>query len=172
MRRPDEPWHGLDTDTVVRRLESSRDGLSEQAAFDRCKQYGHNVLEEQEGVSALALILKQLRSPLIYLLAGAAVVSVIPGHYADAAVIGAIIILNTLLGFVQEFRAEQALESLRKMASPHARVLRDGDVRTVDAADVVPGDVLVLETGDRIAADARVISSDDLEVDEAILTGE
>ncbi|MFW5718583.1 MAG: cation-translocating P-type ATPase, partial [Spirochaetota bacterium] len=161
-----------DADTAVERLESSREGLSEQSAFERCERYGHNVLEEQEGVSALSLILKQLRSPLIYLLAGAAVVSVIPGHYADAAVIGAVIILNTLLGFVQEFRAEQALDSLRRMASPHARVLREGDVHTVDAADVVPGDILVLETGDRVAADARVVSSDDLEVDEALLTGE
>ncbi len=171
-RVPEEVWHALDADSAVERLESSREGLSEQAAFDRCERYGRNVLEEQEGVSALSLILKQLKSPLIYLLAGAAVVSIIPGHYADAAVIGAVIVLNTLLGFVQEFRAEQALESLRKMASPHARVLREGDVHTVDAVDIVPGDILVLETGDRIAADARVLSSDDLEVDEAVLTGE
>ncbi|MFW5684781.1 MAG: HAD-IC family P-type ATPase, partial [Spirochaetota bacterium] len=171
-RVPSQHWHAMDADTVVERLESGREGLSEQSAFERCERYGHNVLEEQEGVSALSLILRQLRSPLIYLLAGAAVVSVIPGHYADAAVIGAVIILNTLLGFVQEFRAEQALDSLRRMASPHARVLREGDVHTVDAADVVPGDILVLETGDRVAADARVVSSDDLEVDEALLTGE
>ena len=167
-----ENWHALDISQAMDRIGSSREGISEQSADERRERYGRNVLEEQKGVSPFTLILKQLKSPLIYLLVGAAVVSVIPGHYADAVVIGAVIVLNTLLGFFQEYRAEQALESLRKMTSPSARVLRDGGVRTIEAADVVPGDVLVLETGDRIAADARIIASDDLEVDEAILTGE
>ena len=167
-----ESWHALEIDETIELLGSSRSGISEQSAHERRERYGANVLEEQEGVSPLKLILKQLKSPLIYLLAGAAVVSVIPGHYADAAVIGAVILLNTILGFFQEYRAERALESLRKMASPNARVLREENVRVVEAADVVPGDVLVLETGDRIAADARIIASDDLEVDESALTGE
>ena len=167
-----EQWHALDSSEVIRRLSSSSEGISEQSAHDRRLRHGRNLLEEEGGVNPFALILKQLKSPLIYLLAGAAIISVIPGHYADAAVIGAVIVLNTILGFVQEFRAERALESLRKMTSPSARVSREGTVHTIEAADIVPGDVLVLETGDGIAADARIISSDDLEVDEAVLTGE
>jgi len=168
----DKTWHALQHSEALEYLESTQSGLSEQSAHDRRSLYGANVLEEREGVSPVTIVLKQLKSPLIYLLAGAAIVSIIPGHYIDAAVIAAVIILNTILGFVQEYRAEQALDSLRKIASPNARVLRDENVTVVDAAEVVPGDILVLETGDRIAADARMISSEDLEIDESVLTGE
>ncbi len=168
----DKAWHALESSEVLEHLESSPSGLSEQSAHDRRGIYGRNVLEEREGVSPLKIILKQLKSPLIYLLAGAAVVSLIPGHYVDAAVIAAVIILNTVLGFAQEYRAEQALDSLRKISSPNAKVLRNENVTVIEAAEVVPGDILVLAAGDRIAADARMISSGDLEVDESVLTGE
>ena len=168
----EKSWYAFECSEVLEQLESSRSGLSEQSARDRRGRYGRNVLEEREGVSPIKIILKQLKSPLIYLLVGAGLVSLIPGHYIDAAVIAAVIILNTILGFIQEYRAEQALDSLRKIASPNARILRDENVTVVEAAEVVPGDILVLETGDRIAADARIISSEDLEVDESILTGE
>ncbi|NLD05632.1 MAG: HAD-IC family P-type ATPase, partial [Synergistaceae bacterium] len=114
----------------------------------------------------------QVQNPLIYLLAGAAALSLFVGHAIDAAVIAGIIVLNTLLGFFQEWRAEGALDALRRMTSPHARVLRDGSPKEIDASMVVPGDILILETGNRVAATARVTWSEELEIDESALTGE
>jgi len=113
-----------------------------------------------------------VRNPLIYLLAGAALLSLPVGHGVDALVIAGVVVPNSLLGFVQEWRAEEALAALREMAAPHARVLRDGRSTQIDAAHAAPGDVLLLETGDSVAADARLLSGDDLQVDESALTGE
>ena len=109
---------------------------------------------------------------MVYLLGGAGVVSLLAGKVFDAVVILLIVIANVIIGVFQEYRAEAALDALRKLSSPRARVLRDGEVRVVDAATVVPGDVLALETGDRVAADARLITESDLRVDESALTGE
>ena len=166
------PWHARPGAQVVEALESDAAGLSEQQAAQRLERGGANLLAAEEGASPARLLLKQLKSPLIYVLAGAAAVSLIPGKYLDAGVIGAVIILNTLMGFLQEFRAEKALESLRRMTAPKARVLRGGEARSIEAARLVPGDVLVLETGDRVAADVRLIEAGDLEIDESVLTGE
>ncbi len=165
-------WHALGADEVYRALSTDENGISPGAADDLLERHGPNALTTRKNAGAAELLFKQLKSPLIYLLAAAAVVSSLTSHYADAAVIGAVILLNTALGFFQEYKAEKALESLRKMTSPRARVLRDGKAMTIDAAEIVPGDVLVLETGDSVAADARVVVSGDLEVDESILTGE
>jgi Ca2+-transporting ATPase len=117
-------------------------------------------------------VAKQLKSPLIYMLVAAAVLSALAQHYADAVVVAAVLVLNTIIGVSQEWRAEKALEALRSMSAPRARVVRGGNVEVVVADEVVPGDVLVLETGDRVAADARVVHSSDLRVDESALTGE
>jgi Ca2+-transporting ATPase len=120
----------------------------------------------------LRLLVRQVHNPLIYLLIGAAVLSFGIGHRVDSAVIVGVVILNSLLGFFQEWRAEGALNALRRMAAHHARVVRDGKTLEVEAADVVPGDVLALETGDWVAADARMLSGDHLTSDESALTGE
>ena len=165
-------WHALTGDEALERLEADAAGLSAEEQRARLERFGTNVLTAEESSSPWRLILHQLKSPLIYVLAAAAAVSVIPGKYLDAAVIGAVIILNTLMGFFQEYRAEKALESLRRMTAPKARILRGGEPRTVDAAEVVPGDILLLETGDRLAADVRLLQADDLEIDESALTGE
>ena len=167
-----QTWHAQRIDELYERLGTGPEGLSADSARERLAEHGPNALEAEGGVTPLAIVLKQLRSPLIYLLAGAALVSLLTSHYADAVVIAAVIVLNTVLGFVQEYRAEQALESLRKMTNPRAQVVRAGEEIQIDAAEVVPGDILVLETGDRVAADARIIRCDDLEIDESILTGE
>ncbi|MFP4115456.1 MAG: HAD-IC family P-type ATPase, partial [Spirochaetales bacterium] len=168
----DATWHGISVDECLDTLDTGPDGLSEEEARARVQRIGKNELRGEEGTSVLALLLRQLQSPLIYLLVGAAAVSVIPGHYTDAAVIVAVIVINTALGFLQEYKAEQALASLKRLAAPRARVKRDGEVEVIEAAFVVPGDILVIESGDRVPADARLISSRDVRVDESMLTGE
>jgi P-type Ca2+ transporter type 2C len=165
-------WHTLDEDELFERLESSKEGLSGEEAKQRFAKTGPHSLEAEEGTSPLKLLARQVHNPLIYLLAGAAVLSLFVGHRVDAAVIAGVIVLNSLLGFFQEWRAEGALEALREMAAPHARVLRAGNPADIEADQVVPGDVLLLETGDRVAADARLISGDNLRLDESALTGE
>jgi Ca2+-transporting ATPase len=165
-------WHALEAKEVFKLLETSEEGLTSKEAKRRLEEVGPNSLEVEEGVGPLRLLLRQVHNPLIYLLAGAAVLSLLVDHEVDAAVIAGVIILNTLLGFIQEWRAEGALAALRRMASPHARGLRDGGKQDLEAVDVVPGDILILETGDRVAAGARVIWSEDLQVDESALTGE
>ena len=165
-------WHFFSADEVLERQESSASGLSVEEAARRLEEYGPNALSAEGGVSILELVLKQLKSPLIYLLVAASLISLWADHYVDAAVIAAIIIINTLIGVSQEWRAEKTLEALRKMAAPRARVLRDGDAEMVPAAEVVVGDILLLETGDRVAADARLLDTTELQIDESALTGE
>jgi Ca2+-transporting ATPase len=168
----DSHWHAMDAQEVLKRLEVSEDGLSEAQAGQRLEETGPNTLEVEEGTGPFRLLLRQVHNPLIYLLAGAAILSLLVDHAVDAAVITGVIVLNTLLGFIQEWRAEGALAALRRMASPHARVVRDGNPKDVDASEVVQGDILILETGDRVAAGARLIWAEELQVDESALTGE
>jgi Ca2+-transporting ATPase len=165
-------WHAMEPDEALKKLDSARDGLGEDHAEQRLEEAGPNSLEAEEGFNPIRLLARQVHNPLIYLLAGAAVLSLLVGHSVDAAVIAGVIVLNTLLGFTQEWRAEGALDALRQMAAPHARVLRNGQPAEIEATHVVPGDVLVIETGDRVAADARLLSCDNLQVDESALTGE
>jgi P-type Ca2+ transporter type 2C len=169
---PNSHWHAMEAEEALKHLDVSEDGLSDARAKERLEEAGPNTLEVEEGVGPLRLLLRQVHNPLIYLLAGAAVLSLMVGHEVDAVVIAGVIVLNSLLGFVQEWRAEGALAALRRMASPRANVLREGKPADVDAVEVVPGDILILETGDRVAAGARVIRSEDLQVDESALTGE
>jgi Ca2+-transporting ATPase len=165
-------WHAMDPEQVFERLDSVADGLNEAKAKERREIAGPNSLAAEDGVSPWRLLARQVHNPLIYLLIGAAVLSFVIGHRVDAAVIAGVIVLNTLLGFFQEWRAEGALNALRKMAAHHARVLRDGHPVGIEASEVVPGDVLVLETGDWVAADARMVSGEQLKTDESALTGE
>ncbi len=166
------PWHTINTEEILRRTESSDRGLSQEQARQRWETVGPNELKAEAVAGPWRLIAHQINNPLIYLLMGAAALSLIAGKSLDAAVIVGVILLNTALGFVQEWRAEGALAALRRMAAPHARLLRAGETVKVDAHDVVPGDILFLETGDRIPADARLLSLRELRVDESALTGE
>jgi len=168
----DNYWHALDAQETLRRLEVSEDGLSDAQARQRLEETGPNSLEVEEGIGPLRMLIRQIHNPLIYLLAGASVLSVVVGHEIDAAVIAGVIVLNSLLGFIQEWRSEGALSALRRMASLHATVLREGKPLEIEARDVVPGDVLILEIGDRVAAGGRVLWTEDLQVDESALTGE
>jgi Ca2+-transporting ATPase len=162
----------METKSVFELLDSGENGLEDAQAKQRMGKAGPNSLDVEAGVSPLRLLARQVHNPLIYLLLGAAVLSFVIGHRVDAGVIVGVVVLNTLLGFFQEWRAEGALNALREMSAHHARVLRNGKPLEIDAAQVVPGDVLALETGDRVAADARMLSGDNLHVDESALTGE
>ncbi len=170
--RQSTPWHSFTLEQVFEQLDSSETGLDEKTASDRLEEHGPNTLSAEGGVSIAGLVIKQLSSPLIYLLIAAALISVWADHLIDAAVITAVIVLNTLIGVSQEWRAEKTLDALRKMAAPRARVIRAGEVEVVNAEDIVVGDILLLEAGDRVAADVRFTDINELRIDESALTGE
>jgi len=165
-------WHSLPIEKVFELLGSSPEGLSEEEARRRLERYGPNVIEEEKRRSPVRLFIDQFINPLILLLLAATALSLAIGEVLDAATIIAIVVASTVLGFFQEYRAEKAVEALKKMTAPTARVIREGSEKTISAAEVVPGDVLVLAAGDRVAADARVFEAVNLKVDESMLTGE
>ncbi|MEE8434444.1 MAG: HAD-IC family P-type ATPase [bacterium] len=170
---PATPWHCLPPDAALAQLEVVRDqGLSAQVAARRLEIHGPNKLAEQPSVSPLALLLDQFKSFLILLLFGASLLAALIGHYRDAVVIIAVTLINSVLGFYQEYQAEKSLLALKRMLALRPQVLRDGEVVEIPAEDLVPGDIVSLNTGDRIAADGRLIEHHGLEVDESALTGE
>src|SRR5688500_3524873 len=142
-------------------------GLTTAEATERLGAHGPNVVTREQTSSPFSVLLRQFASPLIWLLLVAAVISARFGDLADGIAIGAIVALNTLVGFVQEYKAERAVMALRGLSAPHARVLRDGHAAEVSATDVVPGDVLLLEAGDVVAADAGVVDAQRLLAKEA-----
>ena len=168
----DVPWHALDVEALYQRSGSGERGLDTDEIDHRIERYGANTLAAGAGPSLASVILHHIHQPLIYLLLAAALVSFVTGHAVDGSVILAVVALNTLIGVAQEWKADKALDALRDMAAPHARVLRGGHVVDVVAERVVPGDILILETGDRVAADARVLEATELRANESALTGE
>ena len=172
-------WYDRPVDDVFDDLDSGREGLDEATAGRRLEAHGPNRLAEGESASALALFLSQFREALVYLLVVAAALSLavglLPGSepsYVDAGLILLILLANGVFGFVQDYRAERSMAALREMAAPDATVVREGEERTIPATEVVPGDVVVLSAGDAVPADARVVESQALSVDESALTGE
>lgn len=147
-------------------------GLTSQKASKLQKIYGLNQLPQKQKTSALKVFIKQLQNPLAYLLTGAIVLSFVIGDKLDGILIGAILILNTILGFWQEYKASRELEALKKLEVEYARVVRDGKQIEISSTFLVPGDLVILESGDRIPADGQIIESYSLQVNEAILTGE
>jgi Ca2+-transporting ATPase len=150
----------------------SRRGLSAGAAAAALQAAGPNEIPHQAGPTRLRILAGQFASPLIWLLLAACLVSAALGELADAIAVGAIVVVNALVGFLQESRAEKALSALRSLTAPRARVIRDGHTTMLPAAEVVPGDLLVLEAGDVVAADAHLLEAHALSVNEAALTGE
>jgi magnesium-transporting ATPase (P-type) len=172
-RMVDAVWHTLTLEETLARLESSAErGLSPQEAGRRLEVFGPNRLPEEERESALIRFLKQFHNVLIYILMVAAVVTALLGEWIDTAVIAAVVLVNAIIGYIQEGKAEQALEGIRRMLSLEAAVVRDGRRRTVPAEELVPGDVVLLESGDRVPADLRVLTERNARVEEAALTGE
>ncbi|MBB1023653.1 cation-transporting P-type ATPase [Dietzia sp. DQ12-76] len=167
------PWHTLPTAEVVSRLGAGSNGLTRAEASRRLAVHGPNTLPVAAGVPAWRRVLRLLRDPMIMVLAVAAVVSaVISREWETPVVILLVVVLNTVLNYVQETRAEESLAALRDMAVPHSRVVRDGGEVEVDSADLVPGDVVVVESGDRVPADGRVLEASRFQVAESALTGE
>ena len=165
-------WHSLEKEEVLKKIGSSPKGLSRGEAVQRLQKFGYNELEERERVTPWEIFFNQFRDVFVIMLLVATAISVAIGETVDAATIAAIVVLNAVVGFVQEYRSEKAIEAMKKLTAPKARVLRDGKETVIPAKEVVPGDILLLEAGDRIAADARLLEIVELKANEAVLTGE
>ena len=166
------PWHALPPEQVFEQLESGTKGLTDEQARERLLRHGPNVLERHKGEGPLRLLWRQVNSPFIWVLIVSAVLAVVMGKVTDGLVVAAVVVLNTVIGFVQEFRASKAIEALSRMVPENATVVRHGDKRAVPAAELVPGDVVELASGDKVPADMRLVSSRNLQIEEAALTGE
>ena len=167
-----ENWPALPADAALRRFESSTTGLSDEDAALRLAQYGRNRLPSAKRRSVLLRFLLQFHNVLIYVLIGASVVSAVLGQWVDTGVIIAVVVINAAIGFIQEGRAEQAMDAVRRMLSLQATVMRNGHRLNVAAESVVPGDIVFLQSGDKVPADLRLIRVKTLQVQEAALTGE
>jgi len=182
----DLAWYSMKIEEVLRALQSTLKGLSDDEAQLRLRRFGYNELKKRKRVSSLQIFLSQFKNIFVILLLIAIIISIAIGWYeaqateahlaietfVDAIAIAMIVALNAVVGFVQEYRSEKAMEAMEKLTAPRARVLRDGKDIMIPAKEVAPGDILILETGDRVAADGRLLEAVDLSVDEAILTGE
>ncbi|MCH8494432.1 MAG: cation-transporting P-type ATPase [Balneolales bacterium] len=166
-------WHAIATEAVLNDLKSDGEkGLSKQEAEKRIDEYGPNEIPKGKQRTAFQRLIAQFHNVLIYVLIVAAVITALLGHWIDTWVILAVVVINAVIGYVQEGKAEKALDSIRNMLSLDAVVLRDGTKQTVPAEELVPGDIVLLSSGDKIPADLRIINARDFRVEEAPLTGE
>lgn len=172
QRTESDDWHLLSIDEVSGVLASSTEGLRFDEARERLARYGPNQLREGRKSSAWRRLLLQFHNPLIYVLLATAAVTGLLQHWVDTGVILGVVIINAIIGFVQESKAEKAIEALKQMLAPSAIALRNGKKASVSAADLVPGDVVLLQGGDKVPADLRVFRLKNLQIDEAQLTGE
>lgn len=168
----DVAWHAFDILTVESRLDARASGLTSDEVQKRLVRFGPNEVESDTAPSALVMLLNQVRSPLVIILAVAGVVTTALAEYSDAIVIGAVVILNTVVGYIQERQAEHSVQSLLHLVSPRARVIRAQEDHEIASRELVPGDVVLLESGARIPADLRLVTTSSLQVDESALTGE
>ena len=176
-------WQTKSVEETLRDLETNENGLTSGEAEARTKTYGYNELVEKKRITPLQILLNQFKDIFVLMLIAAIALSVIIGwyksggsdsfdEYVDALTIGAIVVLNAAVGFVQEYRSEKAIEAMKRLQAPRAHVLRDGKLTTIPAREVVPGDIVILEAGDHVPADAALIDATDLMTEEAALTGE
>lgn len=165
-------WHSDNSESVFTSLETSAEGLSNNEVSKRLLKYGANKLPDTQMRSPFMRFLSQFNNVLIYVLVLAGVITAGLGHWIDASVILGVVLINAVIGFIQEGKAENALRAIRQMLSPHAMVMRDGRQLTIDASDLVPGDIVILQSGDKVAADLRLFSLKGLQIQESALTGE
>ena len=165
-------WYQLEVNQIFAELNTSENGLTDAEAKERLKQVGPNTLAEAEKISRLQILLHQFKSPLIYILLIAAVVTAFLEEYKDTGVILAILLINAIVGYIQEYKAEKNVRALRSMVVARARVLRDGKEMEINGENVVPGDIVLLASGGRVPADIRLIKTIELRADESMLTGE
>jgi calcium-translocating P-type ATPase len=166
------PWHARPAADVLQGLATKREGLSSDEARSRLVRHGPNRLQATKGPSALALLVDQVTSPLMYALVASSAVAFALGEIEDGAVVLAVVVLNALIGFVQEFRAGRAIAALSELVAEPARVRRDGDWVELPAEEIVPGDVVAVSEGERVSADVRLLETQGLRTQEAALTGE
>ncbi len=159
-------------DHVLKRLETSVHGLTQQEAATRLENFGPNALPKGEPPGILKIFLHQFASPLIYVLLAAAVVSILIQEFSDAGFIAAVLLINAIIGTLQEHSAQKSADALQKLVTTKVQVLRDGDTYEIDSENLVPGDIVLMESGDRVPADLRLLTTHDLEIDESLLTGE
>jgi potassium/sodium efflux P-type ATPase len=165
-------WYQLTVKEIFQKLGTSEKGLTDGAAKQRFAQYGRNKLAEGEKISKIKILLHQFTSPLIYILLIAGIVTIFLKEYIDSGVIFSVVILNAIIGFIQEFKAEESVRALKKMVVPQAKVLRDGREKEMNSEELVPGDIVLLTSGVRVPADVRLIKTIELRIDESMLTGE
>jgi magnesium-transporting ATPase (P-type) len=165
-------WHSTHDASVLENLKTTINGLNQDDAKHRLEKHGYNRLPEARKRSAFFSFLLHFHNILIYVLLGAALITAILGHWIDTGVIAAVVVANAIIGFVQEGKAEKSMEAIRHMLAPRAHVMRDGLRLSIDAAELVPGDIVLLEAGDKVPADLRLLTAHGLSLQEAILTGE
>jgi len=165
-------WHVLTPDEVLAELGCSADGLTDREVDARRRRYGANRLPQAKRQHPVVRFFRQFHNILLYVMMAAAVVTAVLAHWVDTVVLAAAVVVNVIIAFLQEGRAEAAMDAIRRMLSPHATVIRNGRVADIDAADLVPGDIVRIASGDRVPADVRLLSADGLLIDESALTGE
>lgn len=171
-KKINKKWHSINIDSVWEEVRSNRDGLSSSDAAERLKQYGLNELPQKKGEPAWKLLLGQFNSPLMYLMLAATAVSFFVGHKSDTIFIIVVMASNALVGFYQEYKANRSLQSLKGFIKHRARVLRNGREQEIFASEIVPGDIVILRSGDKVPADGRIVECSGLKINEASLTGE
>jgi Ca2+-transporting ATPase len=169
---PGVPWHALPDTTVFQRLESSKEGLTDSQVLERQQEFGRNLLPTKRPPTALVIFLHQFLSPLIYILLAAGIVAILMSDFTDAAFIFGVVLLNATIGTFQEWKAEQSAASLQQLLQIMTRVRRNGAEVEISAEELVPGDLVYLESGARVPADLRLLQVNNLAADEALLTGE
>ena len=165
-------WYTKETEEVLRVLGTTPDGLSDAEAGNRLAEYGLNRLPEPKTRSLLLRFLYQFHNILIYVLIAAAIVTAILGHWVDTSIIFGVVLLNAMIGFIQEGKAENALKAIRQMLSSSAIAMRNGRQVTIPAEALVPGDIVSLQSGDKVPADLRLLQVKGLQIQESVLTGE
>jgi Ca2+-transporting ATPase len=168
----DSQWHSMEKEKLLESLKVTEAGLSTEEAERRLQEFGPNELVMKKGVNPIQIFFGQFKDIFVIMLLIAIGISVAINEIVDAATIGTIVFLNAVVGFIQEYRSEKAMEAMKKLTAPKARILRNGKELVIPSKNVVPGDIVLLEAGDRIPADARLLNVVDLKTDEAILTGE
>ena len=172
VKVPQREWHALKTEEVLNHLEVQGNGLTSEEVKRRLEHYGPNQLKEAPRPTFLQMLWEQLNNFVVILLIVASLISALLGDYVEAAAIMAIVVLNAILGIVQERRAEEALAALKKLAAPDAQVIRDGHRISIPSYELVPGDLVFIESGNFVPADIRLLEAINLRVEEASLTGE
>ena len=168
----EKEWHTVESEEVLELLKTSTEGLSHEEAKQRLVKFGPNKLPEKVKINIWKIVFSQLINPLIFILIAASIASVLIGEGNDAIFIFLVIFINTAIGSYQEYNAEKSAANLQKLLRIRARIMRNGEEQDIDSEELIPGDLVFLESGSKVPADLRIIETNGLEIDESLLTGE